>query len=212
MTRWQTDTLRLRGIETSDAEALQAIYNDMDLMHVYSNPTFPSSLAYRENWVTEQAKRSPHEDQFIFILEPLPQSIESPVQNKGFKPLVDEETGGGLAETPAGKIAGVLNTFNADPRVGNFYYGIAVLPEYRGRGFAKSAIGMVLGYYFEDMRYQKCTIGIHSDNAASIRLHEQLGFKLEARLRRMFFLNGQYLDRLVYGLTVEEYREKFAVD
>jgi RimJ/RimL family protein N-acetyltransferase len=33
-----------------------------------------------------------------------------------------------------------------------------------------------------------------------------MGFQLEGRLRRMIFTQGQYVDMLWFGLTVDEYQ------
>jgi RimJ/RimL family protein N-acetyltransferase len=65
---------------------------------------------------------------------------------------------------------------------------------------------MVLRYFFEELRYQKVTIHVHSDNTPSARLHERLGFQLEGRLRRTVYTRGQHLDELVFGMTVEEFQ------
>jgi len=36
-------------------------------------------------------------------------------------------------------------------------------------------------------------------------LHERLGFTLEGRLRRMIYTEGTFHDKLIYGLTQEEF-------
>jgi RimJ/RimL family protein N-acetyltransferase len=41
-----------------------------------------------------------------------------------------------------------------------------------------------------------------------MRLHESLGFQVEGRLRRMVYTDGGFHDEVVYGMTVEEFREK----
>lgn len=42
-----------------------------------------------------------------------------------------------------------------------------------------------------------------------IRLQDSLGFQLEGRLRRMVYTDGGFHDEMVYGLTIEEFREKY---
>ena len=68
--------------------------------------------------------------------------------------------------------------------------------------------GLLLRYYFQERRYQKVTIKVYSFNEASMRLHESLGFQVEGRLRRMVYTDGGFHDEVVYGMTVEEFREK----
>ncbi|MCI0578583.1 MAG: GNAT family N-acetyltransferase [Chloroflexi bacterium] len=65
----------------------------------------------------------------------------------------------------------------------------------------------MLGYYFRELRYQKVTVPVYADNAASIRLHEKLGFQREGVHRRMFFTQGRFVDVIRFGMTVEEFEE-----
>ena len=46
---------------------------------------------------------------------------------------------------------------------------------------------------------------MHGYNAASIALHEKLGFRHEGTLRRMIYTKGEYFDQLWFGLTREEW-------
>ncbi len=50
---------------------------------------------------------------------------------------------------------------------------------------------------------------VHSDNLASIRLHEKLGFQKEGTLRRMGFTGGKYIDLLWYGMTADEFWDRY---
>ncbi len=58
----------------------------------------------------------------------------------------------------------------------------------------------------DELNYQKVSATVYSNNEASQRLHERLGFTLEGRIRRVVFTLGQHFDELHYGMTVEEYR------
>jgi RimJ/RimL family protein N-acetyltransferase len=66
-------------------------------------------------------------------------------------------------------------------------------------------VRLVLRYYFEERRYQKCSVYVYDFNAPSQRLHESLGFTQEGRLRRMLYSGGEHHDVLVYGITKEEF-------
>lgn len=108
-------------------------------------------------------------------------------------------------ETLDGEVVGAIHTQKCDPRNGTFMYGLALFPPYQRKGYASEAVRLVLRYYFNERRYQKCTVEVYSYNAASIRLHERLGFTLEARLRRQVYTHGAYHDALFYGITKEEF-------
>lgn len=91
----------------------------------------------------------------------------------------------------------------------SFSYGVAIRNEHQRKSYASEAIILVLRYYFQELRYQKVTTPVFSFNEASRRLHEQLGFQQEGRLRRKIFTRGQYFDEIVFGMTMEEFTEKY---
>lgn len=104
---------------------------------------------------------------------------------------------------------GNINTFDCDARVGAFKYALVIARQSRRQGYAREAIGIVLRYYFHELRYQKATVIVYAFNEASQRLHESLGFQLEGRVRRTVYTNGKHHDELYLGLTREEYDERY---
>lgn len=104
---------------------------------------------------------------------------------------------------------GIINSHHCDRRVGCFEYGLAIHAEQRRKGYATEAVCLLVRYFFEELRYQKVTVDVFSYNVASIQLHEQLGFQLEGRLRRMLYTNGRYHDKLFYGMTQEEFKKRY---
>jgi RimJ/RimL family protein N-acetyltransferase len=111
-------------------------------------------------------------------------------------------------ETLDGEVAGVIHIHHCNMHCGTFMYGVSILPNHRRKGYAAEAVWLALRYYFYERRYQKCTAEVYSFNEASMRLHEQLGFTLEGRLRRMVFTEGKFYDSLFYGMTYEEFEAK----
>lgn len=107
-----------------------------------------------------------------------------------------------------GAVAGAIHVHHCNVRCGTFMYGIGIFPEHQHKGYASEAISLVLRYYFDERRYQKCTAEVYSFNEASIKLHERLGFTLEGRLRRMVYTGGSFHDSLFYGITHEEFRDR----
>jgi RimJ/RimL family protein N-acetyltransferase len=68
---------------------------------------------------------------------------------------------------------------------------------------------VVLRYLFGERRYQKCTVGVLDSNEASVALHCALGFAQEGRVRRVHFRAGRYHDELLFGITVEEFEQRW---
>jgi RimJ/RimL family protein N-acetyltransferase len=176
MNYWQGSKIRLRALEPGDAPHFHAWNQDSERARHLDFVWPPQSLAAVQAWTQEQSLKRMENDCFHWVIE-------------------NEE----------GQPCGTIATLHCSPRDGSFSYAIDVAADQRRRGYASEAVRLILRYYFDELRYQKATVTVHSDNEASIRLHERLGFQLEGRLRRTVFNHGRYLDMLYYGITVEEF-------
>jgi RimJ/RimL family protein N-acetyltransferase len=177
MNFWQTDRVRLRAIEPTDVEIFAHWNLDSDRARYLDFLWPPTSLASGKEWAEAQSKKKPEQDAYHWMIETL-----------------------------EGVPVGTISTHMCNQRDGTFSYGLDIAAEHRRKGYASAAIRLILRYYFEHLRYQKVTVNVHSDNLASLRLHESLGFQREGCLRRMCFQNGQYLDAIYFGMTVEEFQ------
>lgn len=113
-------------------------------------------------------------------------------------------------ETLDGEDVGGISYHTRNRKNGVFSFGVLVARAHRGNGYAEDAVRILLRYAFWERRYQKCNSACVSSNAESIRLHQKLGFVEEGRVRRHWFLDGEYHDDVMFGLTREEFdaREK----
>jgi RimJ/RimL family protein N-acetyltransferase len=176
---WQTNRIRLRQIEAEDWEFYYLWNMDSQVRRDVNDLPFPESKASVKAWAETEAKSEPKNDEMTMCIE--------------------------LRET--GKLIGIINSHHCQPRIGEFMYGIAIHREAHRKGYASEAIILLMRYFFDELRYQKCTIDVHSWNEASISLHEKLGFTKEAQVRRSLFTQGKHFDRYIYGMTIEEFRE-----
>jgi RimJ/RimL family protein N-acetyltransferase len=173
---WQGRQIRLRGVEPDDAEFFHTWNRDSDMARYVDRVWFPASREHQRRWAVRTSLQEPDADEFLWAIE-----------------------------DSSGQLVGSINTHHCDRRTGTFEYGVAVRSEHQRKGYASEAITLVLRYLFDELRYQKVSVRIHSENLPSIRLHERLGFQLEGRLRRMAYGQGRYADELVFGLTIEEF-------
>jgi RimJ/RimL family protein N-acetyltransferase len=173
---WQGDHISLRALEPEDWEHFYAWNRDMEMMRYLNSADFPLSEAGAKKWVEEEIEKSGKNDKFTWIIE-----------------------------NPEGHAAGMITTFNLYARHGSFFYAIGIGREHRRQGYAAAAVRLVLRFYFEELRYQKCEAIVYDFNEASQKFHERLGFKLEGRLRRMGHAEGRYFDHLMYGILAEEF-------
>lgn len=169
---WQGERVRLRSVEPEDWRHHFAWdQGTEDARHSYFIP-FPNSMERAKRWAQEQAERDPQGDDVRLQIE-----------------------------TRDGVFVGTINTVATDRRTGTFSYGLAILPQHRRKGYASEAIRLLVAYFFDELRYQKCTVQVYSFNTASIQLHERLGFHQEGHLRRMIYTGGAFHDTLYFGIT-----------
>jgi RimJ/RimL family protein N-acetyltransferase len=178
---WQTNRIRLRQVEPEDWEVHFHWNMDSQMYRDSWYLPFPESKTRVREWAEEASKAKPEKDNFALVIE--------------------------LRES--GQEIGTLTSHHCDPRVGEFMYGLAIRREYQRQGYASEAIILLMRYFFDELRYQKCTIEVHSWNEASAKLHEKIGFIREGRVRRAVFTQGKHFDRYIYGMTLEEFRERY---
>jgi RimJ/RimL family protein N-acetyltransferase len=180
---WQGKRIVLRQTEPSDWETHHRWNMDTDMMSNLDQLIQPRSKEAAKIFADESSKKTPTGDQYHLEIE--------------------------LLKTQ--ELIGSIGTNNVDTRNGHFRYGIGIDRNFRKQGYASEAILLLLNFFFDELRYQKCNVDIASWNEGSISLHERLGFQKEGHIRRTVFRQGQYFDSLLYGLTVEEWREKHHV-
>jgi RimJ/RimL family protein N-acetyltransferase len=175
--------VRLRAVEPSDWENHAQWDRDTEMSrHLYEIP-FPQSTTSTKQWAERESQRK-----------------ETPSDNYHFQ-----------IETLDGVQVGSIASHDCDLRNGTFSYGLATIAQYQRKGYASEATRLLLHYFFQERRYQKCNASVYSFNEPSQKLHESLGFTLEGRIRRMIYTNGDFHDELIYGITKEEFEEKYRV-
>lgn len=58
-------------------------------------------------------------------------------------------------ETLNGELIGSIGVHTTDSRNGTFKYGIGIFRDHWRKGYASEAVKLMLGYYFDELRYQK---------------------------------------------------------
>ena len=108
-------------------------------------------------------------------------------------------------ETLDGVLVGRITLFLDDDRNGTFGIGIKIDRDHRGKGYATSAMKLLLKYGFMERRLNKYTSSVLEGNEASIKLHKKLGCEQEGVLRQNVYTDGRYCDEIYFGLTKEDY-------
>jgi len=87
---------------------------------------------------------------------------------------------------------------------GNFEIGIALFPEYRGRGIGTEAQRQLVEYLFDTTTVHRLQAGTEVDNLAEQRSLERVGFRREGVMRGAHFRAGQWRDSIMYALIRED--------
>jgi RimJ/RimL family protein N-acetyltransferase len=82
--------------------------------------------------------------------------------------------------------------------------GITLAKAQHQQGFATEALKKVISYLFLKLGKQKIVASIDPRNELSIKLFERLGFEKEALYEKSLFLNGEWVDDLVYVRLKDE--------
>jgi len=178
---WEGSRVRLRSIEPADWPAFFAWNQDSETARRLNYISFPTSQESVKRWAEKLALQEESGDRFFFVIETL-----------------------------EGEIVGSITAHSCEPHQGTFAYGIGIRQECQRKGYASEAILLLLRYFFQELRYQKVTVDVYSFNEPSVRLHEKLGYQLEGKLRRMIFTKGKLFDKLIFGMTAEEFVERYS--
>lgn len=180
MNIWQGTKIKLRSFEPDDGDLFFEMISDTEIQRLVSDIRFPMSRKTAFD-VAADLSEGKNTEEYFFIIEDMS-------HNK----------------------VGTIDVHDFDKRVGSFSCGICIKTEYQKQGYAAESMYLVLRYFFEELRCQKVTVQISSFNANSIRLAERFGFAKEGCIRRTIFTKGRHYDELIYGMTVEEFFEKYA--
>ncbi|OMC71765.1 ribosomal-protein-serine acetyltransferase [Paenibacillus sp. FSL H7-0326] len=82
--------------------------------------------------------------------------------------------------------------------------------EYEGKGIITRSVKALINYAFLELKLNKVEIGVATDNTKSRAIPEKLGFKREGELRDYEYINGRFVDRIIYGLKADEWRTEYS--
>lgn len=182
MSIWIGEKVKLRAFEASDGEYNFNSWNDSETLKYRAFPKLPASQCVTSYFAQKDSETGPIAEDFHFIIENLD-----------------------------GEIVGDIGTSECDSRFGTFTLGYEIKEEFRRKGYATEAILLVLRYYFYALRYNKVWTSVYSFNDPSNNLLKKLGFDNEGIQKEMYFLNGEYFDKHLYGITYKKFETLYGV-
>ena len=86
--------------------------------------------------------------------------------------------------------------------------GFTFHPDHQGHGYATEAARAVLRIAFEDYDLHRVYGRLEPRNAASARVLEKLGMRLEGLLRENEWVKGEWQSEAIYALLAQEWRAR----
>ncbi|MET8976444.1 GNAT family protein [Streptomyces sp. NPDC004539] len=111
--------------------------------------------------------------------------------------VVDRETG---------SLVGVANLWGIDTHNRLAHIGLGLRPSCRGKGYGTDVVAVLCHYGFTVRGLRRLQIETLADNTAMLRAAEHNGFTREGVLRSSAWVMGEFLDEVLLGLLVEEWK------
>jgi RimJ/RimL family protein N-acetyltransferase len=84
--------------------------------------------------------------------------------------------------------------------------GYTLDKHHQKKGYAAEALKRVIDFIFCDLNKHRISASIDPRNTNSIRLLEKIGFRKEAHFLKSLYLNGEWVDDVIYALLSHEWK------
>ncbi|WP_230193790.1 GNAT family N-acetyltransferase [Streptomyces coriariae] len=129
--------------------------------------------------------------------------------------VVDDQEQGNVrfsvVELEGDTLAGTATLWGIDNHNRTAHIGLGLLPSARGKGYGTDVVAVLCHYGFVVRSLQRLQIETLSDNAAMLRSAERNGFVREGVLRSSAWVMGEFLDEVLLGLLVQEWKQDVKV-
>ncbi|MCU7821046.1 GNAT family N-acetyltransferase [Kitasatospora sp. DSM 101779] len=125
--------------------------------------------------------------------------------------LVVEDKNDGLVqfsvvELEGDTLVGTATLWGIDNHNRSAHIGLGLLPSARGKGYGTDVVAVLCHYGFVVRGLRRMQIETLEDNHAMLRSAERNGFVREGVLRSSAWVMGEFLDEVLLGLLVEDWK------
>jgi ribosomal-protein-alanine N-acetyltransferase len=118
----------------------------------------------------------------------------------------------GVVERSGDELIGMVRLGIVAPRFRGADVGYGVRADRWGQGFTSEAVGLVLGFGFEQLGLHRIAAVCDPHNIGSRRVMEKVGMLPEGRLRQDMRSQGRWRDSLAYAILEDEWRAGRSAD
>ena len=172
----------LRAIEEGDLETLHRWGTDPDLWALLNGWRFPSSMAQMRRWF---------------------ESLPGDQLNQRF-----------AIDYPGTGLVGTANLVDINWKDNNAFHGMMIGDQgMRGKGVGVDVIMAMMRYAFDELHLRRLDGSMVAYNEASLAVYcGKCAWKEEGRQRDWYYRRGQYWDRIMVGVHVDDYRALVAAN
>lgn len=111
--------------------------------------------------------------------------------------------------TEADGIVGSTNLLNIDWKNKNAFHGMMLgNVDIRGKGIGRDTVMAIMRYAFDELGLQRLDGSMIEYNEISMKLYcGKCGWKEEGRQRNWYYREGRFWDRIIVGVTSEDYKK-----
>ncbi|MFI8825226.1 GNAT family N-acetyltransferase [Streptomyces sp. NPDC053431] len=111
-----------------------------------------------------------------------------------------------VVELEGGSLVGTATLWGIDHHNRGAHIGLGLLPSARGKGYGTDVVAVLCHYGFVVRSLHRLQIETLADNTAMLRSAERNGFVREGVLRSSAWVMGEFLDEVLLGLLVEDWK------
>jgi RimJ/RimL family protein N-acetyltransferase len=172
----QTNRLLLRPISLEDKEAVFA-YRSNKEDNKYQG-WIPEKLSDVEEFIGKVAKQLDEPDSWFQLV---------------------------IIEQGSGLVIGDLGIHFCGDENKQAELGCTLNREFWRKGYATEAMKKAIDFLFNDLDKHRVFASIYPENSASIGLVERMGFRKEAHFVQSLYIDGKWVDDMVYALLRSEW-------
>ncbi|GAB2473399.1 GNAT family protein [Streptosporangium sandarakinum] len=111
-----------------------------------------------------------------------------------------------VVELDGGTLVGAATLWGIDNHSRSAHIGLGLRPAARGKGYGTDVVAVLCHYGFAVRGLHRLQIETLADNAAMLRSAERNGFVREGVLRSAAWVMGEFLDEVLLGLLVQDWK------
>ncbi|MBK7248366.1 MAG: GNAT family N-acetyltransferase [Flavobacteriales bacterium] len=167
----------LRAIESVDLEHLNRWANDPEIQYGLGGWHFPTSMKDQRQWFDSLSSRT-----------------------------LDQRF---AVHTVEHGLTGTANLVDIDWKNRHAFHGLMLgHKEIRGKGLGLDTVMAIMRYAFDELGLERLDGSMIENNLASLKLYiGKCGWKEEGRQRSWYFRQARFWDRIMVGVTREDYCE-----